>query len=396
MASVSTSQKTGVRRVLFVKADGTRTAIHVGKVAMATAFEIGAHIEHLILCQQSRDDVRRSTREWVEHIRVQWPRLARRLSELNLISQKAEGATRRHDQKTTLADFADEWIAARTDVRPNTVRLWQQTAVRIREFFGSAPVESLTAKHATDFKRWLLTSAEKGGAGYGSASAGKHMAVTKAILKEAVDAGLITANPFGSSKIERQVNNSRQRFIEASVINRVIEKCPDDEMKLVIALSRWGGLRTPSEPFSLKWKHIDLNRRRVLVQCVKTETKGKPTREIPLFPELVPFVERLRSSAGNVEPEDFVIATLRRSTGSNIRKRLSCAIRLAGIKAWPRVFHNLRSSRQTELEERFPRKTVCEWMGNSEQIADQHYLQVRDEHFRKATGASRSNLDAGH
>ena len=385
MASISTSQKTGARRVLFVRADGTRTALHVGKVAMATAVEIGAHIEHLILCQQSRDDVRRSTREWIEHIRLQWPRLARRLMKLDLISQKSEGATRRHHQSITLADFADEWIAGRTDVRPNTVRLWQQTAVRIREFFGSAPIESLTAKHAIDFKRWLLSSSEKGGAGYGSASAGKHMAVTKAFFKDAVDAGLITANPCGSIKIERQINNSRQRFIEASVIERVIEKCPDDEMKLVIALSRWGGLRTPSEPFSLKWKHIDLNRRRVLVHCVKTETKGKSTREIPLFPELVTFVETLRSSSENTEPEDFVISTLRRSTGANVRKRMSCAIRSAGIKAWPRVFHNLRSSRQTELEERFPRKTVCEWMGNSEQVADQHYLQVREEHFLHAT-----------
>jgi hypothetical protein len=76
-----------------VKADGTRTAIQVGKVAMATAVEIGSHIEHLILCQQSRDDVLRSTREWVEHIRLQWPRLARWLMKLDLISQKAEGAT---------------------------------------------------------------------------------------------------------------------------------------------------------------------------------------------------------------------------------------------------------------------------------------------------------------
>ena len=233
---------------------------------------------------------------------------------------------------------------------------------------------NLTAKHANDFRRWLLTPAEKGGAGYGSASAGKHMAITKAFLKEAVDAAIISTNPFGSIKIERQKNASRQRFIDASVIHHVIEKCPDEELQLVIALARWGGLRTPSEPFAMQWKHIDTNRRRVHVQCVKTETKGKATREIPLFPELVPFIEKRRSSRQNAAPEDFVIPALRRSTGANVRKRMSQAIRAAGLKSWPRVFHNLRSSR----------KTVCEWMGNSEQVADQHYLQVRDEHFGKA------------
>ena len=385
MASVSTNQKTGTRRVLFVKADGTRAAIHVGKVPMATAVEVGAHMDHLVLCQQSRGDIRRSTREWMDHIQLQWPRLARRLMKMGLIARTSEAGLKQQDMNIALADFAEEWIAGRNDVRPNTTRLWQQTAVRIREFFGSAPMSSLTVKHANDFRRWLLTPGEKGGAGYGGASPGKHMAVTKAFLKEAVDAGIISVNPFGSIKIDRQKNSSRQRFIDASVIHQVIERCPDEELQLVIALARWGGLRTPSEPFAMQWKHIDLNRRRVHVQCVKTETKGKAAREIPLFPELVPFIEKLRSSTQNKAPDDFVIPALRRSTGANVRKRMSHAIRTAGLKSWPRVFHNLRSSRQTELQERFPRKTLCEWMGNSEQVADQHYLQVREEHFEQAT-----------
>ena len=63
---------------------------------------------------------------------------------------------------------------------------------------------------------------------------------------------------------------------------------------------------------------------------------------------------------------------------------MSKLIRLSGLTVWPKLFQNIRSSRQTELEERFPRKTVCEWMGNSETVADQHYLQVLDEHFDRA------------
>ena len=67
------------------------------------------------------------------------------------------------------------------------------------------------------------------------------------------------------------------------------------------------------------------------------------------------------------------------------------AVRTAGFAVWPRIFRNLRSSRQTELEERFPSKTVCSWMGNSEQVADQHYLQVRDEHFDRAATPEATN-----
>lgn len=54
------------------------------------------------------------------------------------------------------------------------------------------------------------------------------------------------------------------------------------------------------------------------------------------------------------------------------------------MTVWPKLFQNIRSSRQTELEEKFPRKTVCVWMGNSETAADQHYLQVLEEHFDRA------------
>ena len=58
----------------------------------------------------------------------------------------------------------------------------------------------------------------------------------------------------------------------------------------------------------------------------------------------------------------------------------------AGLKPWPRLFHNLRASRQTELSELFPSHVVCKWLGNSEDIARLHYLQTTDAHFEAALG----------
>jgi hypothetical protein len=49
-----------------------------------------------------------------------------------------------------------------------------------------------------------------------------------------------------------------------------------------------------------------------------------------------------------------------------------------------RIFHNLRASRQTELEETFPSHVVCQWIGNSPQVARKHYLQVTDDHIERA------------
>jgi hypothetical protein len=49
-------------------------------------------------------------------------------------------------------------------------------------------------------------------------------------------------------------------------------------------------------------------------------------------------------------------------------------------------FQKRRSTRQTELAERFPQHVVCAWIGNSHAVAAKHYLQVTDEHFAAGAG----------
>ena len=54
------------------------------------------------------------------------------------------------------------------------------------------------------------------------------------------------------------------------------------------------------------------------------------------------------------------------------------------MQPWPKLFQNLRSTRETELADDFPMHVVCQWIGNSQPIAAKHYLQVTDDHFSKA------------
>ena len=56
----------------------------------------------------------------------------------------------------------------------------------------------------------------------------------------------------------------------------------------------------------------------------------------------------------------------------------------AGLTPWPRIFHNLRASCETELVEHYPLHVVARWLGHSAVIANKHYLQLRDDHFQKA------------
>ena len=62
----------------------------------------------------------------------------------------------------------------------------------------------------------------------------------------------------------------REFFVTREMASRVLEACPDAEWRLIFALSRFGGLRCPSETLALKWEHVDWARSRIHVQSPKT------------------------------------------------------------------------------------------------------------------------------
>ena len=74
----------------------------------------------------------------------------------------------------------------------------------------------------------------------------------------------------------------------------------------------------------------------------------------------------------------------RRLSSTNLRTQVHRFIFRAGWKPWPRTFQNLRASRETELSAVYPLRTIGAWLGNSQPVAMEHYLSVRDEDFTRA------------
>ncbi|MGB7156829.1 MAG: hypothetical protein WBD40_02105 [Tepidisphaeraceae bacterium] len=52
-----------------------------------------------------------------------------------------------------------------------------------------------------------------------------------------------------------------------------------------------------------------------------------------------------------------------RDPASNLRTQFLRILDAAGVAPWPKLFQNLRSTRQTELTEEFPAHVVCAWLG---------------------------------
>jgi integrase len=192
----------------------------------------------------------------------------------------------------------------------------------------------------------------------------------------------VTDNPFADLVSAVRGNPSRLYFVTRDEAAKVLDACPDAEWRLLFALARFGGVRTPSESLALKWGDIDWEHDRIRVPSPKTEhIEGKESRFIPMFPELRPYLEELFDQA---EPGNEYVITRYRGGSVNLRTQLERIIRRAGVTPWGKPWQNLRSTRETELMEEYPAHVVCAWIGNSESVARKHYLQLTDEHFARA------------
>jgi len=79
---------------------------------------------------------------------------------------------------------------------------------------------------------------------------------------------------------------------------------------------------------------------------------------------------------------------------ATLRTEMLRLLRRAGVSSWPRLFHSMRASRQTELQREFPLHVVCSWLGNSPRIAQQSYLLVTEDDFARAAGVKRVMVPA--
>src|SRR5688572_23966648 len=251
--------------------------------------------------------------------------------------------------------FLDDSFASVT-VKPGTATTYGQTRRVLVEHCGEAkPLRDIEPLDADKWRQWMKAD------GLADSTISRRVKHARQMFKRAVKWRLIRENPFADVVAGSQSNKARQYFITREDAQRVLDKCPDTQWKLLFALSRYGGLRCPSEHLALNWSDVDFERRRIRVPSCKTEhIEGGDSRFIPLFPEL----ESLLTAALREAPEGAVyVITRYRGTNSNLRTQLGRIIRRAGLSPWPKLFHNLRSTRQTELAERYPIHVVCAWMG---------------------------------
>ena len=222
-----------------------------------------------------------------------------------------------------LGPFLESYINGRADRKPNTARNYEVTRQHLVSHFGpDKALRGITPGDADDFRQALIRK------GLSAATISREVKRARQFFKAAVRKRIIDANPFQDLKAGAQTNKSREHFITLETIQQVLDACPDYEWRLLVALSRYGGLRCPSEHLALRLDDVDWALGRMTVRSPKTEHhEGGASRIVPIFPELLPYLREAFEQAP-IGAEHFI--TRYRGKNANLRTQFERIIKRAG------------------------------------------------------------------
>jgi len=270
MASLSTDKR-GNRRLQFKAPNGKRATVYLGKLPLRQAQTVKSYVERLIIAVVSGDNIDSDTAGWLAKITDE---LHGKLAAVGLVSKR---------ERVALGAFVANYITSRNDVKPASKEIWRQGERSLADYFGNeAPPHLIRNEQAEAYKQHLL------GTGLRPYTVRKRLQFAKMIFTVMVKRGLIQGNPFDGVQVPATTDQSRDVYVPQADILVVMDQAPDAEWRAILALSRFGGLRCPSEVLSLKWEHIHWDRKRITVVSPKTTRHPNGgQRVIPLFPELV-------------------------------------------------------------------------------------------------------------
>ncbi len=368
--------------VQVVCGDGKRRSIRLGPVNKKTATEIKLKVETLNALISANLPMDTETAQWVGRIGDD---LAAKLAAVGLIPNRESRA---------VGEFLNAYLEQRRgDSKPATAVTIHRVVTDLTAFVGAATdLRAVTVEKAEGFKRVYQDKK------LAPATVYRRLKMAKMLFGHAVKLKLIDANPFADVKSKNHNPPERRHYITSADTRKLLDAA-NPTWRTIIALSRFGGSRCPSEVVSLKWENVNLATGRMVVPSPKTEhLEGRSERVVPVFAVLRPYLEDSWELAA--PGEQYVVGGIQgasyRKTAQgpngwvnmNLRTTFEKLIRRAGLAAWPKVFHNLRASCETDLMANHPSHVVTAWIGNTPKIALGHYLQTLDSDFQKAVQGS--------
>ena len=323
----------------------------------------------------------------------------------------------------TLHKFCEDWLSSRrADLRPKSIKAYENTITRLEEYFGKdANLRSIEPQAAAVFISEQKNKAKNRRDDELSDSSREQVKRNcKTMFNTAVAWRLLTQSPFKSVRLKKLVPKRWYRVTPKEY--HALLKVVTLRERVAYALFYTAGLRL-SEAFSLMWSDVDFEGGYLII----TDRKGTATlppfhvkdyeaRRIPLpkhtidlltawqteAPEGVPYILLTKDRSDRVKAKwqklqeqkkpwlnDYMI--------NNVLRNFKARYKRAGIKPVGELtVHTLRKCAGQNWADYMPINVVKEWMGHSDiSTTQEFYNQVDKDHEAKASLLIQNFLDTG-
>jgi integrase len=373
MASIA-NDPNGRKRILFVAPDESRKTIRLGKIDRKSAESICRHVEALLAAKIGGQPVPRDTAAWLANIGAA---LRDKLEAVGLVEAQP---------RLTVGEFLAKWLDGKKAMghKPTSLRAWGQTVAGLVEQFGPRPLASLSHADGEAFRAAMQ------GRKLRATTIHKRLGHARQMLEDAARLGHISVNPW------KHVQASRRRPIGTPGLRsrrgrRASHRAlPERRLEAAGCL---GPVRRPARPIGSVLAYLGrrgLGTRPTERAIAQDGTPGQAHRVIPIFPLLRPHLEAAFEQAPEGSVYIFPNNWRARATGdngwagANMRTTFAKIVRRAGVEPWPRLWHSLRASCESDLAQSFPLATVTKWLGNTPSVALRHYVDPTEAAFDRA------------
>ena len=277
----------------------------------------------------------------------------------------------REQSRETLAEYAASWVETfqgRTGsgIRPNTlIDYARDLEMHVLPVLGRRRLASIEPREIRGLAKSL------GDSGLAPSTVRNIVAPLRALLATAVEDGVIRHNPASGLRLPGARSSERSaRALSDEELRELIEATPE-QWKLLVRFVADTGLRI-GEVVALRWEHIDVDRRRVLVrerryrETVDAPKSAYSIRDVPLATGLAEALAAHREASGFGNEADPVFASLRgtpQRPENLLRRVLKPAAERAGV-GWA-GWHTLRHTCATRLfRSGANAKQVQVWLGH--------------------------------
>lgn len=370
----------------FTLPDGRRTTLRLGLLSISAANEISGHIDHLLEAAKHGTRIDAETHAWL------------RSTDRELVEKlHGYGLCPRYTNPS-VAEFTQAYIDSKAlKSAPRTVTALSQSRSALVAYLGTDKrMDSVSAHDAMEFYDYLLTKSGQASKGVGENTAKGMFSKVRQMFNGALERDVIGKNPFKLASLSVSVGAAKKEYVPESTIMEAVEYCTTDEWKLLLVFGRFVGLRIPSEIDKLTWADINWEKNTMLIHSPKTERRGKPSRLVPLFPEIRPFLEKQFAVASESTEvgklrESHVFPKLRKHT--NVATTAKKFVKAAGFVPWDKFWNALRASRETDLMDLVGLRRACQWIGNTPKVAMTNYALMKSSDYIDA-GSTETKSDA--